>query len=114
MNFESELYKKSSVPEAVPVDMDKAAESGIEKIDCAVVELNGELFTASNHILALVKLKEKYPDWQQKGVPTKDGFLTTSGRFVDREEAFKIAEQADQLDSDAGDDTRSLESERLH
>lgn len=114
MHFESQPQKKPSVPEVTPVHIRKTVESGPEKISCAVVELNGEHFAAPNHFTALLEMRRQHPNWIQEGLHPKEGFLTTTGRFVSREEAFEIADQAGQLDSDDTDGTRSLESEALH
>jgi len=116
MNFESVPHKKMSIPEVAPASSDRATESVIEKekIDSATIELNGEYFTASNHLFALLEMQKQYPNWQKEELHPKDGFLTTHGRFVDRNEAFKLAEQAGQLDSDESSGASFLQSEYLH
>jgi hypothetical protein len=47
-------------------------------------------------------MEKKYPRWRQMtDQPVEEGFSTTTGRFVDREEADKIATAADQVDEEA-------------
>ncbi|KGQ34118.1 hypothetical protein [Gallibacterium anatis] len=44
----------------------------------------------------------------------EQGFITNKGRFVDREEAFKIAKENNQIKFDIGYNTKFLFSEMLY
>lgn len=68
-----------------------------------------ELFTGVNHAEAVLKLSKKYPGWGTKKSPdgigyvttgdrTEGGFITSTGRFVNRSEADSIAKKAEQID----------------
>jgi hypothetical protein len=56
----------------------------------------GDVIEGNTHGDAFEKYQEKYPDDNTyKGID--QGFVTTNGRFVDREEAFKLATEAKQF-----------------
>jgi len=83
----------------------------LEKIASAAIKFNGEIITGINHALAIMKMEKIHPDWQKMSTePVEEGFLTSSGRFVDRREAAEIAERAEQTD-EAGIDSRSSPEE---
>lgn len=67
-----------------------------ESIRSAAIVYNGETFTGVNHANAIRELEKKHPSWHEQG-GIIDGFTTSSGRFVSREEAGKIARAATQL-----------------
>ena len=78
----------------------------LEKIVAAAIRFNGEIVTGVNHALATRQLEKMHPDWQKMSTePVEEGFLTSSGRFVDRREAAEIAERAAQT-NEAGIDSR--------
>lgn len=61
-----------------------------ETIRSPALEMDGELFEAQNHGMALNNFMNKYPN-QPIPKDWKDGFTTTHGRFISREEAFDMA-----------------------
>ena len=79
-----------------------------ERIVSAASKYKGEIFTGRWHWEAWNKLRKKYPeDWERLTSNDEqylkdfvDGFITSTGRFIDREEAKRIAEDADQLPKD--------------
>lgn len=64
-----------------------------ESIRSAAILWNGEVYTAATHGMALLDLKKSHPDYRA----VTEGFMTSMGRFVSREEAKEIAERAEQL-----------------
>lgn len=79
------------------------AASTPERIERAAVNLGGKVFAGPNHATA-IRVAEKSTgrnfDDLLMGLPSAeniDGFLTSSGRFVSRNEAALIAEQSRQL-----------------
>lgn len=72
-----------------------------EKIVAAAIRFQGELFLGRTHGQAILMMEKKYPQWQQMtDQPLEEGFSTTTGRFVDREEADEIATAAAQVDEE--------------
>lgn len=74
------------------------SESETEYIKAAAVRFGEELFTGRMHIEAICALKAAHPDWATSNQSIEEGFVTDGGRFVDREEAMRIAETAEQLE----------------
>ena len=77
-----------------------------EVIERPAVRYMGEVFTGENHALAFEQLAAKHPhlSYKNMGNLVEDGFTTSTGRFVDREEAFAILNNhpdgiTDRLDS---------------
>lgn len=70
--------------------------SAPEKIGKAALQYGDDIFEGTNHGMAFEKLMEKYKDIKDYG-KVKDGFMTSNGRFVSREEAMEIAKSMDQL-----------------
>jgi hypothetical protein len=67
-----------------------------EEVKESALRFRGEVFTGFLHVHALDKLKLKYPDWKQlqnSGEVIEDGFITTKGRFINRDEADKLARE---------------------
>lgn len=58
-----------------------------EKIKCAAVKVNQNLYWGDNHGECIRQLKDN----------STQGFLTTLGRFVDRKEALRIARANKQI-----------------
>ena len=77
----------------------EVVKSSGEKISASAVQYSGELFTGTLHSDVYNAIREKYPqfDPELEWEKYKLGFVTTSGRFVNRDEALKIAERNDQL-----------------
>jgi hypothetical protein len=77
---------------------------GPEHITAAALQFRGETFSGGNHALVIRELERKYPSWRtMSNGPIDEGFITTMGRFVSREEAARIAEQAGQLEEGSRD-----------
>lgn len=72
-------------------------EGAAEKIAAAAIKRGDEIFTGRTHIDAITKMEERYPKWFDSEVPVNDGFITDAGRFVERDEAGRIASEAGQL-----------------
>jgi hypothetical protein len=77
---------------------------GVETITSAAIKSGKEIHQGPNHSLIAVKLPDKALD---KAV---DGFMTSSGRFVTREEAAKIVNQNNQPRSEFYKPVRSSRS----
>ena len=82
-----------------------------ERIAVAAVRQDGEIFSLPRpgrhcNVIALM-VKKGFPI----PITGENGFLTEGGRFVGREEAMKIALEADQLLSRANPEARKLTSE---
>lgn len=93
-----------------PEDIDKGIDMALsfsggglhtvnETIKSAAIRLEGEIFEAPNHGMALGQWMEKYPEkpfpndakmWEKA-----QGFTTTKDRFISREEAFNMAKKQD-------------------
>lgn len=67
-----------------------------EKVKSAALSFNGEVFEGENHGYALGKIWDKYGQGIDHA-KVADGFTTTKGRFVSREEAFGLAKSNDQI-----------------
>ena len=69
-----------------------------ERLACAAIRYKGEMFRGTIHADAFALLVRKYPkcdsDTPLKGF--SEGFLTTTGRFVNKKAAREIAEREDQ------------------
>jgi hypothetical protein len=72
-------------------------EQSIEKVTSAALLINGEIFTGANHPEANEKFMARYPDKDIEDLDFIDGFLTNTGRFVNRTEAAAIANKARQI-----------------
>lgn len=69
-----------------------------EKIWCAAVRYSDQVVRGPNHAYCIQVLCEMYgPGTFDRVRQDQQGFLTTTGRFVDRQIAYHIAEQAGQL-----------------
>lgn len=67
-----------------------------EKVVAAALSSGGVIFIGRNHGEAMERLIEERPDLAS-GLEIEEGFVTTEGRFVTREEAHAIAEKEGQL-----------------
>lgn len=87
----------------------------------AAIEYEGQIFTGASHGHAIGKLKEAIPDVNEDKLLAQmeesDGFVTSLGRFVSRQEGWRIAYKANQLKRDPGfvpdSEARELYSEDL-
>lgn len=71
---------------SIPSESSKAPET----IVSAAIRANGKVFTGAHHFEALDKIDAEHGEgWINKG-DYKEGFLTSTGRFVDRTEAGRI------------------------
>lgn len=69
-----------------------------ERIDRAAIKLDGAVWSAdqgSRHFVVLSRIVQQI--LQRARDHGVEGFITTTGRFVDREEALRIAATAGQL-----------------
>lgn len=70
----------------------------IEKIKAAAIRLsNGKIYEDRRHYHCIRKAID---DGNKPPIEGEEGFTTTSGRFVDRKEAAKIAHKAKQTTHD--------------
>jgi hypothetical protein len=77
-----------------------AAVSGDEKIKSAAIRTGGQVFEGTSHAAAIAKAEAELGIKidASKGTPEElGGFITTSGRWVSREDALEIARSADQI-----------------
>ena len=74
-----------------------AKESGKETITASALKYNDEIFVGQTHADAWNLMTSKYPESVLSNV-RGDGFITSTGRFVERAEALEIAENAQQID----------------
>lgn len=79
-----------------------------EMIKSPALKLRGEVFEGANHGEAFVNAGE--PN-DMRGF--QDGFTTTHGRFVSRQEAMEIAQRNDQTNRQPSPDSRNPEDYRL-
>jgi len=68
-----------------------------ETISAAAIRYEDELYTGTNHGQALDQLMEARPRFKEKDI--EEGFVTSTGRFVNRREADQIAFNAGQKKS---------------
>ncbi len=74
-----------------------------EKVESAAVCYNGKIYKASTHAMALLALGKEHRKFSLEEI--QQGFITSKGRFVDREQAEVIAKNASQT---------SVEENELH
>jgi hypothetical protein len=78
-----------------------------EKIICAAIKLEtGEIFYGHRHNNCIEAINSQL-SWdlsrsQIKKIEKEQGFVTSDGRFVDRQQAWKIAESAGQIIRQSG------------
>ena len=73
-----------------------------ERITSAAIKFNGEIVRGLSHGLAVLELEKIHPNWKTiSHDPVEEGFLTSSGRFVDRKEAAEIADRAEQTSEES-------------
>ena len=69
-----------------------------EYVVSAAIRYKGEVFIGQMHPDAAVQIWEKYPEIKNDTPDFEEGFTTSIGRFVSREEAGDIAHKSKQLD----------------
>lgn len=85
-----------------------------EAIAAAALEWDGKRFIGQTHGDAYLKLIGEYPEVDRMTPNVKEGFETTTGRFIDRHEAMEMADRNDQLRDNARlDGNFGLRSEDL-
>lgn len=67
-----------------------------ETVGSAALMYKGERYEGANHGFALGDILDKYPHADMKSID--QGFTTSKGRFVSREEAFDIAKAQNQIE----------------
>lgn len=78
----------------------------VECISTAAIEVDGEVWTlprpARHHVLIRAWCMSHYKDGKDARIPDgyEPGFVTDYGRFVDTEEAARIAFKAGQIDEE--------------
>lgn len=84
-----------------------------EHVIASAMVVNGKVFTGPNHIVTMDAAKAAGLD--VANAKLQDGFVTSTGRFVDRQEALKLATKSDQIHPDSGgaDITAGLDSDDL-
>lgn len=83
-----------------------STETVSESIKTAAIMADGKIYTGITHGQALRELAKVYPNWVNTEILEREGFVTSAGRFVSREEASFIAEKAGQLDSIEDEETK--------
>src|SRR3990167_8940018 len=87
-----------------------------ERVKSPAVEYRDERFLARSHKEAWALAGTKYPEVKAFDIPTKvqyEGAVTTSDRFVKRNEAFQIAKRNNQLKKSPHSDIGLFVSEDL-
>lgn len=90
----------------------ESSEEILERITAAAIRLGEELFTGRNHTEAIMNMEEMVPEWETLNIRPEDGFVTNTGRYVERDEAGRIANRAGQL-SELSPDLRREAREHL-
>jgi len=86
----------------------------VERIDAAAVQYGDDVFVGINHGEAYEKLTAIHPEIIAANADIKNGFLTSTGRFVSRDEASVIADKAEQIRDEMKNKIRTgLHSEDL-
>jgi hypothetical protein len=93
-----------------------------EKVVAAAIRVNGKVITGPMHALALVRALEMgilddaalnaYYEGDLESLGIEEGFVTTTGRFISREEAYELerARRASSTFQDITNTTKSLDS----
>ncbi len=96
------------------------AEPKKEIVICAAVEYNGKVWYGHRHHQALAAMKDTLSydmsrkDMEAAGVDRNQGFVTSMGRFVDREQAHIIAGEAGQITFNKYNENTKLYSEDIY
>jgi hypothetical protein len=74
-------------------------ESEVEVVKQAAISFDGQIFTGWMHGEAFSKARSEMPELVARvGDNFIDGYVTSTGRFVTREEAGRLADEAGQLE----------------
>lgn len=102
----AQALRHADDPDHVPPPGDVPAVEA-EKIKAAAVKINEQVFEGANHTDALQQAAEaagvtleEMADRLPKEKSDVNGFVTTDGRYVDREEAYRIAKAAEQINTE--------------
>jgi len=55
-----------------------------------------EIFTGENHGAALTSLEDAEPYYEEENI--EEGYVTSTGRFVERKEGYRIAVENEQIE----------------
>lgn len=101
--FESTYGAGKDLATASDMVITKAAGSaGSERVGPAAIKVGDEVFTGLVHGEAVEKALEKHPKLSYNKL--KEGFVTSEGRFVSREEARDIAFKSKQIEATLADE----------
>ena len=96
----------------------ESSEPRVEKVTLAAIKIGDEVFIGAHHVDAIEKVEAVYPDWTERAEEITEGFITTTGRFVDRAVAGKIAKSGGQLENlgpaESRDAEQSLDSDTIN
>jgi hypothetical protein len=84
-----------------------------EKVKEAAILIEGHIFTGQMHGIAFNKARATMPNFEQVKDSIEQGFVTTTGRFVSREEAGVLADNSGQLEHLEDDGTHYQAKQRL-
>jgi len=83
-----------------------------EKVKEAAVSVDGQIFTGPMHFIAFDKARAALPNFEETEDSMLQGYITSTGRFVSREEAGALALSAGQLEHLEGN-THAQAKQRL-
>ena len=89
---------------------EKPIETKMERIELAALRYGGKMYTGNAHMVALAELCGEHTDVDMREI--EEGFVTNTGRFVDRNEAAAIGKKSGQVSSLVEDGP--LDSESIH
>ncbi len=90
--------QKIKITEVLTLLSELEAEQKPERIKCAAIRLkNGEIYEGRNHSEAYGACNKKHPIEEKAHLNAKQGFVTSTGRFVSRKEGGEIAYNARQI-----------------
>jgi hypothetical protein len=97
----------------VPVEYGVVPEG--EKIATPAIDVNGRVFTGPTHAHAIERAERELgvPYYDMQYGPFVDGFITNTGRYVSRWEAWEIARRAEQAKATRLFETPELASEDI-
>ena len=70
----------------------------VEKVKIAAVRIGEDVFTGQMHFMAMDEAKRTLSNFDDLKDTMEQGFVTTTGRFISRDEAGKLADEAGQLE----------------
>jgi hypothetical protein len=84
----------------LPKNPEKSTSENSERIAKPAVLFRGKIYTSDTiHVEAYAKIQEAYPEGTIESLydEAEDGFITTGGEFLNRNEAWQLAKNNDQL-----------------